>query len=341
MSYRQSFTKRIAIHYSGSVNYPPSENGGSVSYSGTEYEDVVVNIDVDTDAFDSSIHHCNNSIGLLTGAVVATESAQVVSIKDNAQKIGKTIIDGFFKTVRYEISQQIMELSNKINATLLHLNELAKRCVEKQHQMELDYHRISGRYLKIFDDLNNELKNRIYELDRPVFVFKQTNDKSSYQAIGNDLVGTVVVSGKENGLLEAQIGTSLIKKRTLDTIEQAYRFIETQKHTDNILHNCIMKDGNAATYYIPVCFIETHDMDNQIFRKIYQSDKMSQLDNNELIDSFKQYHGEEAPNTQKIKQIKIHFNSEVATHYASSDSHDNRVKDYITRLFNINSIQMV
>ena len=81
MSYSRSFSKTIAIHYSGSVSYPASQSGGSVSYSGTAYEDVVVNINVDTDAFDSSVRHCNNSVGALTGAVVATEGAQVASIR--------------------------------------------------------------------------------------------------------------------------------------------------------------------------------------------------------------------------------------------------------------------
>ncbi|GAB1375052.1 hypothetical protein MASR1M46_19410 [Bacteroidales bacterium] len=70
MSYRRSFHKRIAIHYSGSVSYPASQNGGSVSYSGTEYEDVEVNIDVETTPFDHSIVSCNNTLAL-TGSVVA------------------------------------------------------------------------------------------------------------------------------------------------------------------------------------------------------------------------------------------------------------------------------
>ena len=178
MSYSRSFSKTIAIHYSGSVSYPASQSGGSVSYSGTAYEDVVVNINVDTDAFDSSVRHCNNSVGALTGAVVATEGAQVASIRQNAIKIGQTIVDGFFSTVRSEISQQITELKNRIDADLIHLNELAKRCVDKQRQMESDYNRISGRYLKIFSDLDNELDNRIHEIDRPVFEFRQRTGRS-------------------------------------------------------------------------------------------------------------------------------------------------------------------
>lgn len=114
MSYSRSFTKTIAIHYSGTVNYPASQNGGSVSFSGTEYEDVTVNVHVDTAPFDASVDHCNTSVGVLTGAVVATEAAQTASIRKNALKVGNTIIEGFFKTVRSEISQQIMELKIRL-----------------------------------------------------------------------------------------------------------------------------------------------------------------------------------------------------------------------------------
>ena len=42
MSYTESFSRTIAVHYSGTVtvNYPASEHGGSTtaSYSGTAYE---------------------------------------------------------------------------------------------------------------------------------------------------------------------------------------------------------------------------------------------------------------------------------------------------------------
>jgi len=84
MSYTRTYRERIAVHYSGTVsyNYPSSQNGGSgtAHYSGTEYEEVDVHINVDTDPFDNSVEHCNTNVNLLTGAVVATEAAQLVSI---------------------------------------------------------------------------------------------------------------------------------------------------------------------------------------------------------------------------------------------------------------------
>lgn len=339
MSYSRSFSKTIAIHYSGSVSYPASQSGGSVSYSGTAYEDVVVNINVDTDAFDSSVRHCNNSVGALTGAVVATEGAQVASIRQNAIKIGQTIVDGFFSTVRSEISQQITELKNRIDADLIHLNELAKRCVDKQRQMESDYNRISGRYLKIFSDLDNELDNRIHEIDRPVFEFRQRTGSSSYRALDSDLAGGTAVAGAENSRLEAQISASVAKKRAFDTIRKANHFLARQKQTDRILEDCIMEENATGDFCVPVCYMETSGEGGRTDKKVYSP--IAGIDEGKMADRFCSFGYKTGPE-QETGNIRMHFDNEVSSGYgASSASHDARVREYIVKLFNIDTIQMI
>ena len=341
MSYRRSFTRRIAIHYSGTVSYPASEHGGTRSYSGTAYEDVTVTVDVDTTPFDDSIQHCNSSVNLLTGAVVATEGAQVLSIKNNAQKVGQTIINGFFKTVRSEISQQTTELSNRINAILLHLHGLAKRCTEKQQQMSTDYQRLSQRYLKIFDELDGELKNRIYELDRPTFFFKQMSDKSAYRALSSDLVGATAVSGAENSHLEALISASVTKKRALNTIGKANLFLEKQNCTNSILKHSIINEAAEGDYYIPVCYMETRGECNRIDREMHTPpDYENRLDNRQMLEEFNENNRSRMAEEER-KQIQMHFNTEVSMHYANADAHNERIKECITRMFNIHNITMI
>jgi len=338
MSYRRSFNKTIAVHYSGTVNYPASQNGGSTSYSGTAYEDVTVNIDVDTIPFDAGVESCNSSINLLTGAVVATEAAQIASIDLNAKKVGSTIVEGFFKTIRSEISQQIMELSQRIDANLMHLRELAKSCTSKQKQMEVDYNRISSRYLKIFDDLNNELSNRIYELNKPAFVFKKESDNQAIRTTGNDLVSTVTVFGKEGSKLQAIISASVAKKRAFDTINQANMFLLKQKNLENTVNQCMLNENIDAQIFAPICFIETQNEKNQINKNVFLPDFLSQTNSNELIDSFKNLNW-----TTEVKEkndnIRQYFNAEVNDAYTSNIQHENRVKEMITRIFDLNSIK--
>ncbi len=336
MSYRRSYNERIVVRYSGSVNYsyPASENGGSgsVPYSGVEYEDVNVIIDVDTDPFDQSVERCNNSVKLLTGAVVATESAQLVSIDRNAKKVGKTIIDGFFKTIRSEISQQIVELSQKIDAHLLHLHELAKSCVSKKKQMENDYNRLTSRYQKIFEDLNNELTNRIHELDRVVFTLKKSCDTHANRTSENDLVSTVAVSGAEGSILQAKIYASVAKKRALDTINQSKIFLWKQKKTENTIVHCMLNDNISAKKYLPICYLETLNEQNHINRSVFQSRYINYDVSKVVIEKMRNQNN---PNQgfNKNDQILRYFNSEVNQAYATDSYHNNRVKERIVQLF--------
>jgi hypothetical protein len=336
MSYRRSFNKTISVHYSGSVSYPASQNGGSVPYSGTAHENVTVNIDVDTNPFDRSIDGCNNTVNLLTGAVVATEAAQIASIDTNARKVAGTIVDGFFGYIRSDISQQIMELSQKIEAHLLHLRELAKRCVGKQQQMGTDYNRISSRYLKIFDDLNNELSNRIFELDKPAFVFKKESDNHAIRTSGTDLISTVAVFGLEGGELQAKISASIAKKRALDTINKANIFLLKQKKLNTTINQSMLNSTIAATQYSPVCFIETNNEKGQIGTNIYKQDFLPQTYQDAIIEDFQNQHWSVVIKENKDK-IQCYFNAEVNNNYASADPHASRVKENIINMFNFNS----
>lgn len=342
MSYRRSYRERIAVPYSGSVSYsyPASQNGGSgtAHYSGTAYEDVSVNIDVDTNPFDASVAGCNNSVNVLTGAVVATEAAQVASINQNAKKVGTTIIEGFFKTIRSEISQQITELSQKIDAHLMHLRELSKSCKTKQKQMETDYNRLSSRYLKIFDDLNNELSNRIFEMNKPAFVFKKDYDNHSMRTFSNDLVSTASVFGTEGGLLQAKISASVAKKRAFDTINQANIFLLTQKNLERTVDQCMLNENISEKKYVPICLLETQSDKSQIYKNVFQPDYLEQLDSNEIFENFKNQNWTNITKEKK-ENIQRYFNTEVSNSYSSEFQHSNRVKEMIMKFFDVNSIK--
>jgi hypothetical protein len=322
------------------VSYPASQNGGSVSYSGTAYENVSVNIDVDTNPFDRSIDGCNDTINLLTGTVVATEAAQIASIDNNAKKVANTIVDGFFKTIRSDISQQIMELSSKLDATLVHLYALAKRCVEKQKQMETDYNRIASRYLKIFSDLNNELGNRIFELNKPAFVFKKGSDNQDIRTSGNDLVTTVAVFGSEGGELQAKISASIAKKRALDTINKANIFLLKQKKLNATINQSMLNENIDATLYSPICFMETNNEKGQTGKNIYKQALLPETNQNEIIEEF---HNQQWSEILKERQDKIqrYFNAEVSNYFNAEDTYAKRLKENIIKMFNFNYIQSV
>ena len=365
MSYKRNYNEIIDVQYFSSLAFTTEiknnndvylsvahknnlqkvkiENNNGVWYlelEGITQETVNINIEVDTLVFDHSVYDCNTSVNLLTGAVVASETAQISSIDTNSKKLAETIVVGFFSYIRSEISQKIMELTQKIDSHLLHLRELTKTCIGKQKQMEGDYNRISSRYYKIFTDLNKELENRIFELDKPSFLFKKGIDSHIGRTTENDLVNTVTIFGKENSELHVKISSSIAKKSALNAINRANVFLIKQKILQNTINKNMHKEKRALTFFIPVCFIETIDKMNQLNNLVYQVDFLPKNHQNMLVENFIKLPWVNSIKKQQEK-VNDYFNSEVNIVYKTNNNHDERVKAMIAKIFNLNSIKFV
>ncbi|MDO9258116.1 MAG: hypothetical protein Q7U54_21575, partial [Bacteroidales bacterium] len=330
------------------VSYPASQNGGTTSAT-VHYTEVVpvdVNIHVDTNPFDNSVEHCGNNVNLLTAAVVATESAEIISKELNSQKVANTIIGGFFSYIRSEISQQIAELSLSIDAQTMHLKELMQSCRAKSIQMEGDFNRIASRYVKIFDDLNNELSNRIFALDKPAFTFKKETDNQKTRTSENDLVSTVAIFGKESSDLQSKISASIAKKRALDTLNQSKLFLWQQKKLNTTIQQSMINENIACSIYLPVCFIETNNISNQINKSVFSTNYLSVLNEksqkNELIEQFSSNKLSWSKlNPFDLKNISLYFNTELNNKSYANDPHSLRVREMIQKIATINSINAI
>lgn len=206
--------------------------------------------------------------------------------------------------------------------------------------MQDDYQRITGRYMKIFDDLNSELSNRIYELNKPAFVFKNQSDSQSNRTSKNDLVSTVAVFGAEAGDLQARISVSVAKKRALDTIGKANTFLVKQKRLNDTINQSMLKESVVAIRYSPVCFIETKNEKSQIDKNVYHPDFLPKMQANELISDFQEKKWSDF-SKENSTQIRRYFNSEMNIHYSGADTHTARVRENIFKMFNLNQMKSV
>lgn len=345
-SYRETVYQRVSetVHY----NYPASENGGSDSvYVELEAEiPVEIDIYVDTEPFDRSVENCSSHVDLLTGAVVATETAEIASRTRTSKKVASTIVGGFFSYIRSEISQQISELTQSTDAHLMHLKELMQTCISKQKQMESDYIRISSRYVKIFDDLNGELSNRIYELDKPAFVFKKETDGQKIRTSDNDLVNTVAIFGSESSDLQTKIGASITKKRALDTLNKAKMFLWQQKKLNNMIQQSMHNESKAGSIYTPVCFVENNNANNQIDKKVHYTSYFSVLDDKNVKNSLVEHFSSKTIKWGKLatsdaKNISLYFNNELNANSSDNDQHAIRVREMIQKIANLSSIEII
>lgn len=365
MSYTRSTTERISVPVRIRVSDPSvsvSENGasrssGSVSLdvggrswhytigshgSGTSDSfdaDQIIDftIYVDTDEFDYNTARCRDSVDTLTGSVVATEAAEVATIDECSRKVGATIVKGFFSQVNSEITSKVMEYTHIVEARLAHLAQQAAELKKKQEQMTTDYRRTSARYIKIFDDLNQELENRIKNVDMPIYKFFDKVKAESDRMLDGDFVDVAAVSNSENSQLVNQIQNCIIKKHAKGFIDDAQRFLAQQRHTEaTITRSTVNVPGDTGTIYLPVCVAESvtgrgttrqdfYYDEQHITPEVKQKAADSMLSNAQLFELRREDKQALAP----------YINSRISEAYASQSSqHAERVKDTIIKLFN-------
>lgn len=338
MSYQRVTHTSIAVHYSRTVNYPASQSGGSLTVSGTVHEPVEVIVNVDTEPFDHEIKGCKGKVDLLTGSVVATESAQVASIRENSRKIGDTIIKGFFKTVRSDISQQIAALQSNIDSLLIHLKELSNRCLGKTRQMETDYQRICSRYLKIFSELDTELENRIHAVDAPVFDFTRATDRTAASTTTEGLVATTALGAAESSKLHARISAAMAKRSATKALRKAERFLDVQYSADDLLANCLRSGGEAEMVYTPFLLVETTHGPGQFSEAVYTSPLLEGVDRPALAAGLNDCPWGATVTAPDAQAIASYFNAEVARMSGEAQGpHASRVAAMTSRLFNLSS----
>lgn len=341
MSYTNRFHRTISVPYSGTVtvSYPASEHGGSktVSYSGTAYEDVDVNIHVDTTPFDNSVAHCNNQVNGLTASVGAMNTAQCIAINKNAEKISKAIIDGFFHTVRTDMGTQKAELEQVINARLILLRQQAASLKAIQDSMTEDYARTTARYQKIFNDLNKELSNRIHEIDQPVFKVVEDVEKQSDRMLHTDMVQTVATISKESSVLEAQVNAASVKNHTLQAMGKAQNFLMSKALSDRAIQNACIDGNGKDRYWVPVCYMKTESENQQIQQQCLIPEFLAAKDSNlekKLCQELDETNFDGSSSETATEQVKSYVQAEIATHIKGSDPHSMRVKDMINKMLN-------
>ncbi|MBP5771463.1 MAG: hypothetical protein J6W75_08905 [Bacteroidaceae bacterium] len=332
MSYTRRFTRTISIPVSVTVDYPASEHGGSKTVHETVTEDVEVEIEVDTQRFDSSVSSCNDHVNGLTASVGAMNTAQCVAIGQNADKVSKTIIDGFFHTVRTDLSTQRAELEQKINARLLLLRQQAASLLDKRKKMEEDYARTTARYQKLFSDLNNELSVRIHEVDQPVFSLVKDVDSQSDRMLHTDMVQTALVTSKESTLLQSQLNVARVKHDALLAMNRIQGFLNTKAASERTLREVCLEGVGEQNYLAPVCYLETESEGRKVEQKCVAPDIVA-TENDVLCQRLSEVDFDGDTDTER-EMLQSYFQAEVEQKVHGNDAHSLRVRAMINKMFN-------
>lgn len=179
---------------------------------------------IDTKDMANSLASVKSHVDGTTGAVVAMQTAVIAAEKKGADLVCSRVNQGFYAMVRSQISQKMARLQSQVDAQLMRLNQQRKQLLAIRRVMERDYQMISARYIKLFNTINRELRQRITELDRPVIKFAmQETDKMSNR--NEQSVSTVPVGQAESLKAANKIMSSRLKHKAAKAIDSIERFI--------------------------------------------------------------------------------------------------------------------
>lgn len=270
MSYSKTY--HGTVPYSGSISYtysyPASEHGGTGSgtahYSGDI--PVSVNLYVDTDPFDVSVADCTHSVRKLNGAVIAMNSSQVASISKSADEVSSHIISGFFNMIGSELSQNMAALAAKFKA-VFELLSTKSSILKKQHiVMQDDYSRISDRYNKIFQNLDEELEKRVIALDKSVFEISKRVQGEQLHSETSKKVTQFLIGVNEDEIVQQQLIIANAKSRVLQAMDGlAQNVVQKTAYSKKV--NSIVSEKNCSCVevnYIPVIYTESSNLNSDM-----------------------------------------------------------------------------
>jgi len=300
------------------------------------------NYTVDTKPMAEEIRSVSHHVNATTGAVVAMQTAVIFAEEKAADHVCNNVNKGFYSLIRSQISQKMAKLQSDVDSHLMQLVQQKNALLSIKTRMQRDYNMIAGRYGKLFNGLNANLKQRVFELDKPTidFALKEV-DKISNRT--KYLTATIPITQLESISLSQRIVASNIKHKGLNVINSMRSFLfemNTQKKlTDQILINDNRYTG-TATIYIPVVICECN-------RDKTDSKNLEVIVSDVELDNFSK---SAIQNTAYAEINKVEWsqktlpNSEIKNEFSkliSSSAKSQRVKDIAMQLFQSNNYQTI
>ncbi|PKQ62205.1 hypothetical protein BZG02_12870 [Labilibaculum filiforme] len=299
------------------------------------------NYTVDTKPMAEEMRSVSRHVNATTGAVVAMQTAVIIAEEKAADHVCNNVNKGFYSLIRSQISQKMAKLQSEVDSHLMQLVQQKNALLSIKNRMQKDYNMIASRYIKLFNGLNSNLKQRVFELDKPTIDFAvkevdKVSNRSKY------LTATIPIAQLESLAASQKIVASNVKYRGFNVIKSMRSFLfemNTQKKlTDQILIN----DGRyteTATVYIPIVICECNrdktDAGVEISVSEVELDNISKsaIKNTAFAELNQiEWQAKSSPNTE----VKSEFSKLV-----SSSSKSQRVKDMATKLFQSNNYQTI
>lgn len=339
MSYARHYSTYISGTVSGSVSYPRSDSGGSISVTLEWQEPIEVMIQVDTNPFDHSVNSLKHHVDALSGAVVAAETVYVIEKTQSAKAISKSVTDGFFTLIRSDITQQMAALKSKIDALVMKLNDMKHGLVKIHQQMGLDYTRITERYSKVFEDLDQETKNRVSALDQDLISAQREMSQQLARPIDKGTSAIPTIFGGENSQAQTAMVAAGIRSRMNQLLINSQAYLAGERTLARNFAATLWEDlpaeGNLVS--LPVLYLSADDPEGHAMEEIFTgASDLSPLGDEGLQAMFLRRFNEGSLVWSPMgsdPQIDRYLNALVGSIESGDATHDSRVRETLLKFW--------
>jgi hypothetical protein len=274
--------------------------------------------------------------------VLATEAAQIEERVRSADAIGESVTSGFFRLIGSEIAQQMVALKSRVDSLFLKLNDMKSACQRIQQNMQQDYHRITGRYEAIFEEMDRELAKRISSLDEATYELAREASLEERRSCDSTLSTVPTIFASENSQAQSILLISAIRSRMNSLLQSAMAYLASEKRTSTAVSTMLdaaIRD-DSETVSLPVVYLATNDSSLHLAERIVLPPAPGPFTNDpemmrRILALFKQQNLSWKPLSDQNKaQIERFFFPLVDAIHSPSEQLDDRVRQTILRLWN-------
>jgi hypothetical protein len=298
------------------------------------------NFTVDTHPMANEIKGVSRQVAGTTTAVVAMQTAVVEAERQAAKKICQNVNSGFYTLMHSQISQKIAKGQSDVDSYLMLMVTQQKQLKAIKTKMEHDYRMIAARYTKLFNALNQNLKQRIFEIDKAIVDFAVREiGKMSNRPL--NLVAIAPFMQLESLTASQKILGSYIKERSARMLSFIHRFLADSKRQKEISESVLSKQKieiESLQMKIPAVICENimDAAENKNVSVSISQECLSNVPKSEIKNTvFSQLSNIEWKNGSVKEEIKGEFSK-----LNSESSNSERVKKLALELFNKNDFQI-
>jgi len=296
------------------------------------------NYTVDTQPMAEEMKSVSRHVNVTTGAVVAMQTAVIAAEDRAADHVCSNVNRGFYSLIRSQISQKLAKLQSEVDSQMMQLVQQKNALLGIKARMQRDYIMIARRYTKLFNGLNANLKNRIFELDKPTIDFAcKEIDKVSNRT--KYLTATIPISQLESISLSQKIIASNVKQKGVTVIQSMRGFIHEMNVQKKLTDQILINDTGSikiGTSFIPVLLYESNmdKTENKSIEIVVSEVELNSIARSSIINvCYGQFSSLDwIQKVSENQEVKTEFQRQLSTSTKSS-----RIKEMALNLFQKNN----